>query len=99
MLRAVLISLIGLSTTLPAVASSDDAWRTMRQKVRSGCLAKANATGLGKVDVSVDLFGTQSYGTAILIKRGAPEQAKLAYICVMDKRTGKVEVGGELTLP
>ena len=98
MLRAVLISFIGLGATLPATASSDDAWRAMRQKIRSGCLAKANATGLGKVDVSVDPFGTQSYGTAILFKRGASRQASLAYICVMDKKTGEFEVGGELTL-
>jgi hypothetical protein len=70
----------------------------MRQKVRAGCLAKANAMRLGKVDVNVDPFGTQSYGTAILIKRRASRQASLAYICVMEKNTGEVEVSGELTL-
>jgi hypothetical protein len=70
----------------------------MRQKIHSGCLAKANAVGLGKVDVSVDPFGTQNYGTAILFKRGASRRASLAYICLMDKKTGEVEIGGELTL-
>jgi hypothetical protein len=54
---------------------------------------------LGNVDVSVDPFGTQSYGTAILIKRGAPRQARVAYVCVMDKKTGEFEVSEELTLP
>ena len=98
MLRALLVLVIGVSAILPASASSEDAWQAMRQKVRGGCLAKANATGLGKVDVSVDPFGTQSYGTAILFKRGASRQASLAYICVMDKKTGEFEVGGELTL-
>ncbi|MBQ0820935.1 hypothetical protein KBI52_12025 [Microvirga sp. HBU67558] len=97
-LRAAFVSLIGLIVTLPASASSDDAWKTMRQKVRSGCLEKANAMSLGKVDVRVDPFGTQSYGTAILIKRGASKQATLAYLCVMDKKTGEVELGGELML-
>jgi hypothetical protein len=53
---------------------------------------------LGKVDANVDPFGTQNYGTAILIKRGAPRQASLAYVCVMDRNTGEFEVSGELTL-
>ncbi len=98
MVRALLVLAIGMSTILPASASSGDAWQAMRQKVRAGCLAKANAMRLGKVDVNVDPFGTQSYGTAILIKRGAPRQASMAYVCVMDKNTGEFEVSGELTL-
>jgi hypothetical protein len=61
-------------------------------------MAKANSMILGKVDVSVDPFGTESYGTAILIKRGTPRQASQAYVCVMDKKTGEFEVSGELTL-
>jgi hypothetical protein len=96
--RALLILVVGLSTILPASAGSGDAWQAMRQKVRAGCLAKANSKRLGKVDVTVDPFGTQSYGTAILIKRGAPRQASMGYVCVMDKNTGEFEVGGELTL-
>ena len=98
MLRTGLILAIGLSAIMPASASSGDAWQAMRVKVRAGCLAKASAMSLGRVEVSVDPFGTQNYGTAILIKRGAPRQASLAYVCVMDKRTGEFEVSGELTL-
>jgi hypothetical protein len=98
MVRALLVLVIGLNAILPASASSGDAWQALQQKVRAGCLAKANAMRLGKVDVNVDPFGTQSYGTAILIKRRAPRQASLAYVCVMDKNTGEVEVSGELTL-
>ena len=98
MVRALLFLVFGLSAILPASASSGDAWQAMRQKVRAGCLAKANAMRLGKVDVTVDPFGTQNYGTAILIKREAPRQASMAYVCVMDKNTGEFEVGGELTL-
>jgi hypothetical protein len=98
MLRAMLVSVIGMSAVLPASASSGDAWHAMRQRVRAGCMAKANSMTLGKVDVSVDPFGTESYGTAILIKRGTPRQASQAYVCVMDKKTGEFEVSGELTL-
>jgi hypothetical protein len=98
MVRAWLVLVIGWSAILPASASSGDAWQAMRQKMRAGCLAKANSMGLGKVDINVDPFGTQNYGTAVLIKRGAPRQVSLAYVCMMDKRTGEFEVGGELTL-
>jgi len=83
---------------VPADASSGDAWRAMRNKVHAGCLAKASSMSLGKVEASVDPFGTQSYGTAILIKRGGPRKPNLAYVCVMNKQTGEFEVGGELTL-
>jgi len=92
------VFVIGMTSISLASASSEDAWQVMRQQVHTGCLAKANSMGLGKVEASVDPFGTQSYGTAILIKRGTPKQASLAYICVMDKQTGKFEVSGELTL-
>jgi glycerate kinase len=98
MLKPVLALSIGLGTIFSAFASSDDAWKIMRQKMRSGCIDKANTMGLGKVDVSVDPFGTQSYGTAIIIKREASRQAELAYVCVMDKKTGEFEVSGELSL-
>lgn len=98
MLKAVLVFTIGSSVIFPAFASSDDAWKIMRQKVLTGCIEKANAMNLGKVNVSVDPFGTQSYGTAIIIKRGASRQAKLAFVCVMDKKTGLVEISGELSL-
>jgi hypothetical protein len=74
MVRALLVLVTGLSAILPASAGSGDAWQAMRQKVRAGCLAKANSMGLGKVDVNVDPFGTQNDGTAILIKRGARDK-------------------------
>ncbi len=98
MLRTGLILALVLGTIMPASASSGDAWQAMRVMVRAGCLVKANAMSLGRVEVSVDPFGTQNYGTAILIKRGSPRNPYVAYVCVMDKQTGEFEVGGEMTL-
>jgi len=77
-----LVLVIGVSAILPASASSEDAWQAMRQKVRAGCLAKAHSMSLGKVDVRVDPFGTESYGTAILIKR-VPETSQPG-LCLRD---------------
>jgi len=81
-----------------AIASSGDAWQAMRDRMRAGCLAKARSMSLGKVEARVDPFGTQNYGTALLIKRGTPRAPELAYVCVMDKQSGEFEVGGEMTL-
>ena len=89
---------IGLSAVTSAFASSGDAWQAMRDKMRAGCLAKARSMSLGRVEARVDPFGTHNYGTALLIKRGTPRTAELAYVCVMDKRSGEFEVGGEMTL-
>ncbi|MBD2749155.1 hypothetical protein IC232_20960 [Microvirga sp. BT688] len=98
MLRIGLAVAIGLGAMTSAFASSGDAWQAMRDKVRAGCLAKARSMRLGKVDANVDPFGTQNYGTAILIKGGTSRKSDLAYVCVMDKKTGEFEVGGEMTL-
>ncbi len=88
----------GISATMPGSTSSGDAWEAMQGRVRAGCLAKANSMNLGKVEVSVDAFGTRNYGNAILIKRGALRQANLADVCVLAKGTGEVEDGEELAL-
>ena len=98
MLRIGLAVAIGLGAMTSVFASSGDAWQAMRDKVRAGCLAKARSMSLGQVEARVDPFGTQHYGTAILIKRGTPRPPNLAYVCVMDKQTGEFEVGGEMTL-
>ena len=98
MLRIGLTVAIGLGAVTPAFASSGAAWQAMRDKVQAGCLVKARSMSLGRVEARVDPFGTQSYGTAILIKRGVPGTSSLAYVCVMDKQTGEFEIGGEMPL-
>lgn len=95
--------LVGLALSWGAIASasasSDDAWQAMRDRARIGCLEKAATMAIGKVEAVVDPFGTQSHGVAILVRRESAERPKLAYVCIMNKRTGEFEVGGELLLP
>jgi hypothetical protein len=98
MMRIWLGLLISFSVIACASASSGDAWQAMRDRVRAGCLAKAISMDLGKVDVVVDPFGTQSYGAAVLIQRRTAKIQNLAYVCIMDKKTGVFEVGGEFPL-
>jgi hypothetical protein len=98
MLRTWLGFVIGLGMIAPASASSGDAWHAMRDKLRTGCLSEATAMGLGRIEISADPFGSQSYGIAVLTKRGGDRRRNLAYVCVMDKKTGAFEIGGEVPL-
>jgi hypothetical protein len=98
MLRTWLGFLIGLGMITPASASSGDAWQAMRDKLRTGCLSEATAMGLGRIEISADPFGSQSYGIAVLTKRGSDRRRNLVYVCVMDKKTGAIEIGGEVPL-
>ena len=90
-------------TGRPALASSPDAWEEHRQKVAKACLALAMAGDFEKATAQVDPFGTESYGLALVkgtLKKGAGETSAL---CVLDKKSGKAELGGEsknwVTLP
>ena len=87
-----------------ARASSEDAWDEMRTAVRNQCTRLAKAQNLGQVDVEVDPFGSESYGLALLVTgrkgkaRNAGTDRGRAFLCVMDKRSGKAEIGSELPL-
>jgi hypothetical protein len=89
---------IGLVMITPASASSRGAWQAMRDKLRTGGLSEATAVDLGRTEISADPFGCQSYGIAVLTKRGSDRRRNLAYVCVMDKKTGAIEIGGEVPL-
>jgi hypothetical protein len=89
---------IGLGMIAPASASSGDAWQAMRDKLRAGCASKATSISLERIEINVDPFGSQSYGVAVLTKRGGRKRQIVAYVCVMDKKTGAFEIGGEVPL-
>ncbi len=98
MLRTWLGFVIALGMSAPASPSSGDAWQAMRDGLRNGCLSKAIEMGLGRIEINVDPFGSQSYGIAVLTRRGAGRKQDLAYVCVMDKRKMTFEIGGESPL-
>ena len=78
-----------------AVASPPDAWAEFRQKVATKCIALALAGDYETAKAQVDPFGTQTYGVALVsgsLKKGLGEASA---ICVMDKKTGAAELGGE----
>ncbi|KGF70564.1 hypothetical protein LL06_04800 [Hoeflea sp. BAL378] len=80
----------------PAAASSGDAWAEFAEKVRTQCL-EAAAPVLETAEAVVDPFGSESFGLAVLTGKAKGGDAAVSYICVMDKQTGAVELGSELT--
>lgn len=89
-------SVLLLLATVPAFASSDDAWEAFAREVEAKCL-EAAAPVLDKARAAVDPFGSERFGLAILSGKAKGAEATVAYICVMDKQSGKVELGSELT--
>jgi len=90
-LAAILSSVV----VLPAAASSDDAWETFRKEVATACLAAAEPLFEAPA-VRVDPFGSESYGLALVAGKAKGADADIASICVYDKATKAVEIGGEL---
>lgn len=88
---------VAVALTMPglAMASSDAAWSQFAKDVEKKC-TEATADIFRRSQVAVDQTGTQSYGVAIVYGRSKEAKGPAAVICVMDKKTGKVEIGSEL---
>jgi hypothetical protein len=91
-------ALLSLSlTTLPAgaQAASEDAWTDLRREVQSACL-EAAAPLIANPRARVDPFGSERFGLALLQGQAPGGDSEIAAICVFDKVTRRVEIGGEL---
>jgi hypothetical protein len=80
---------------LPAAAASPDAWETFREEVKAACLEAAKPLFETAV-ADVDPFGSESYGLALVHGKAKGADAGIRAICVFDKKSKKVEIGGEL---
>jgi hypothetical protein len=89
---AILASLI----SLPAAASSDDAWQEFTADVQVKCLAATEGM-IENAKIVVDPFGSESYGLAIVSGKAKGADATISHICVYDKQAKTVEIGGEMT--
>ena len=78
-----------------AYAASEDAWETFRTDVEAKCLTAAEALFETAV-ATVDPFGSESYGLALVRGKAKGADAEIAAICVYDKQAKTVEIGGEL---
>lgn len=94
MLKPAAVLAIFLATVAAASASSDDAWAAFAAEVNDACIA-ATTDFLTDATASVDPFGSESYGLAI-VTGNTPAGTTSSIICVFDKKTKAVEIGGEL---
>ncbi|MDH7800173.1 MULTISPECIES: hypothetical protein [unclassified Rhizobium] len=95
LLLAAFSSLALSSLTMPAAASSDDAWKEFVADVQTACLG-ASKDMIEDAKVVVDPVGSENYGLAILTGKAKGADATISHICVYDKKTKAVELGSEL---
>jgi hypothetical protein len=95
--RFALIALVA-ATLMPvaAFASSDDAWEAMRADVSAKCI-EAAAGSIETPTAVVDPFGSESFGLALVSGKPKGADGRISQICVYNKQTKAVELGGELT--
>ena len=96
MLKFIAIAAVGLFSATAAQASSDDAWAAFQAEVEAGCIAAA-APFLSNAAATVDPFGSESYGFAIVTGL-TPAGTTASTICVMNKQSKAFEIGGELAV-
>jgi hypothetical protein len=97
MKRTILTTLaVAMASCTSACAASDDAWEAFRKDVADKCVKAAADLFVDPV-ATVDPFGSATYGMALIRgKAKGAETTGIAAICVYDKKTKAVELGGEL---
>jgi hypothetical protein len=94
-MRVLLAAWVMGIATLPAFASSPDAWDAFRQEVAAAYIAAA-APLIENAAADVDPFGSESYGLALVHGKAKGSDSEIRAICVFDKKTKAVELGGGL---
>ncbi|MCA1441573.1 hypothetical protein I6F07_15365 [Ensifer sp. IC4062] len=90
-----ILSLFAAASLVAAAhASSGDAWEELRADVSARCIAAAES--LEGASAVVDPFGTESYGLALVSGKPKDGDGSVTQICVYDKQTKAVELGGEI---
>ena len=85
-----------LSAGAGAQASSPDAWKKFNAEVEQKC-AEAAQDMFRKPQVAVDPVGSDTFGLAIVYGRSQEVKGRAAVICVVNKKTGAVELGTEMS--
>jgi hypothetical protein len=89
-------TLAGISIPAFAQASSPDAWKEFNAQVEQKC-AEAAAGMFRKPQVAVDPVGSENFGLAIVFGRAKEVKGRAAVICVVNKKTGVLELGTEMS--
>jgi hypothetical protein len=90
MLKPIALLALTLVGITGASAASGDAWAEFAAEVETACLAATADYFPDGATATVDPFGSESFGLAIVSSHA------VSVICVFDKQTKAVEIGGEL---
>lgn len=93
------LAALGVAASAPASASasSSSAWDEFRHDVEAACRSAAEDQ-VAIQDIMVDPFGSEKYGLAFISIRSDDKAPAKGVICVYDKASHSVEIGGELAL-
>ncbi len=78
-----------------ASAASEQEWTAFRADVSEKCLAAAEPL-FATATATVDPFGSERYGMALIRGQARGTEVGIAAICVYDKTAKTAEIGGEL---
>lgn len=85
-----------LSACGAAYGASPDAWKQFNAEVEQKC-AEAAKDMFRKPQVAVDPVGSETFGLAIVYGRSQEVKGRAAAVCVVNKKTGLVELGTEMS--
>lgn len=85
-----------LTLSASAQASSPDAWKQFNAEVEQKC-ADAAQEMFRKPQVAVDPVGSENFGLAVVFGRAKEVKGRAAVICIVNKKTGVVELGTEMS--
>ncbi|MGV3548805.1 hypothetical protein [Rhizobium sp.] len=99
-MKSVILAAATVATALTfsgsAQASSPDAWKEFNAEVEKKCTDAAKDL-FRKPQVAVDPVGSEKFGLAVVFGRVKQGKGRAAAICVVDKKTGVVEIGTEMS--
>jgi hypothetical protein len=95
--RILLVAAAALAAMPAARSATPEAWNEFQQAVAAACLAKAEPL-FETAEATVDPFGSESFGLALIQGKARGADAEIAAICVYDKVTREAEIGGELPM-
>ena len=95
-MRRIMMLAILFASSSAAQASSDDAWAAFEAEVSAACL-KAAEVAIEAPKVLVGPYGSERFGLALVSGKAKGADIAITQICVFDKQSKAVELGGELT--
>lgn len=99
-MKSVILPVVTVAAALTlgasAQASSPDAWKQFNAEVEQKC-ADATKDVFRKPQVAVDPVGSENFGLAVVFGKAKQVKGRAAVICVINKKTGVVEIGTEMS--